>query len=219
MGDARTERWAEHRAEMRRKLVEAAIRAIEAEGPQASMRAIAAEAKVPKPTLYRFFTDKSELAVAIADRAKQDIVRGLTEARRRPADSPAGVLHAALTGYATLIVEHPNIARFLFLGAENPGVKALENWQAIRTEVAGLITYLIESSGATTEIDADLYASMVVGSVEGAADWWARPTQLAGSAQEFVSRVEPAVRAIIEIAAAAAGAAIDFDEPIAGATP
>ncbi|MGW4241891.1 TetR/AcrR family transcriptional regulator [Nocardia sp. NPDC004722] len=214
MGDARTERWAEHRAEMRRKLVEAAVRAIEAEGPQASMRAIAAEAKVPKPTLYRFFTDKADLAVAIADRAKQDIIQGLAEVRQHPGGTAGAILHAALTGYASLIVEHPNIARFLFLGAENPGVKTLENWQAIRTEVAALITLLVESPGPTATFDAMFYASMVVGAVEGAADWWSNSADLAGSASEFVARVEPVVRAIITSAATAAGASIDFDKPL-----
>ncbi|MFE2997721.1 TetR/AcrR family transcriptional regulator [Nocardia sp. NPDC059246] len=218
MGDARTERWAEHRVEMRRTLIDAAIRVIETEGPQASMRAIAAEAKVSKPTLYRFFADKADLALAIADQAKQDIVRGLAEVRRQPAGSAGAMLHAALAGYAALIVDHPQIARFLFLDAESPGAKSLENWQAIRSEVADLVILIIESSGATTTVDASLYASMIVGAVEGAANWWSAPAEMPGSAEEFVAVAEPVVRAIIERAATAAGVTIDFDRPLTAAS-
>lgn len=214
MSEARTE----HRAQMRRELVDAAIRTIEAEGPQASMRAIAAEAKISKPTLYEFFADKSDLAVAVADRAKQDIAQALAQARHRPSDTVGAALHGALAGYAALVVERPNIARFLFLGAENRGVKNLKNWHAIRTEVAELITLLVEPPGTAATIDTAFYASMIVGAVEGAADWWSTPADLAGTAAQFVSRTEPVVRAVLTAAAADAGVSIDFDRPLTTAS-
>ncbi|RJO73687.1 TetR/AcrR family transcriptional regulator [Nocardia panacis] len=219
MGDARTERWADNRVRMRRKLIDAAIQVIETEGPQASMRAIAAAAEVSKPTLYRFFADKAELTLAISNRAKQDIAAGLAQVRTHPEGSPAAILNSALTGYAALIVEHPHIARFLFQGTENPAARTLENWRAVRVEVADLITLLVGSPSATPEFDADFYASMVVGAVKGAANWWHRTADHADSAEEFVRRMEPVVHAIVAGAAADAGVTIDFDKPLTITVP
>ncbi|MGW4118591.1 hypothetical protein [Nocardia sp. NPDC004711] len=144
-------------------------------------------------------------------------MHGLAEGRRQPAGSTGAMLHAALAGYAALIVDHPQIARFLFLGTESPAAKSLENWQAIRAEVADLVVLIIESSGATTTVDASLYASMIVGAVEGAANWWSA-AEMPGPAEEFVAVTESVVRAIIERAATAAGVTIDFDRPLAAAS-
>src|SRR5690242_9730536 len=50
----------------RRALLEAADRIILREGPEASMAAIASEAGISKPILYRHFGDKSGLYQALA---------------------------------------------------------------------------------------------------------------------------------------------------------
>lgn len=52
----------------RRELLEAADRVVLRDGPQASMNAIAAEAGITKPILYRHFGDKSGLYAALAKR-------------------------------------------------------------------------------------------------------------------------------------------------------
>ncbi|HEU4481075.1 MAG TPA: helix-turn-helix domain-containing protein, partial [Actinomycetota bacterium] len=56
----------EHRTRRRIELLEAADRALRREGPLVSMNAIAAEAGVTKPILYRHFGDKGGLYQAIA---------------------------------------------------------------------------------------------------------------------------------------------------------
>ncbi|MET9214630.1 MULTISPECIES: TetR/AcrR family transcriptional regulator [unclassified Nocardia] len=218
MGDGRTERWAAHRVAMRAKLVDAAIEAIEADGPQATVRAITARAGVPTPTLYRFFTDKSDLATAIADRARRDIVDGLTVVRDRPDPTPGALIHAALAGYAQLIVEHPNVARFLFRGEEANAVRSIESWYAIRTAVTALIGLLIESPGTDGRFDASLYSAMITGAVENAAERWSTAEEPMGTADDFVALVEPVVRAMITAAATAAGTVVDFDAPLAAPT-
>jgi len=52
----------------RRELLEAADRVVLRDGPQASMNAIAAEAGITKPILYRHFGDKNGLYAALAAR-------------------------------------------------------------------------------------------------------------------------------------------------------
>jgi AcrR family transcriptional regulator len=56
----------EGRAERRTQLLEAAIACIRRVGADASMEQIAAEAKVTKPVLYRYFRDKGDLYQAVA---------------------------------------------------------------------------------------------------------------------------------------------------------
>ena len=66
-GDARRERWREHREARRAEFVEATVRAIGQHGADVGMDEIAAEAGVSKPVLYRHFHDKSDLYVAVGE--------------------------------------------------------------------------------------------------------------------------------------------------------
>src|SRR5690606_7500081 len=61
----------------RRALLEAADRVIQREGPEASMAAIAAEAGISKPILYRHFGDKSGLYQALAERHTRKLIEGI----------------------------------------------------------------------------------------------------------------------------------------------
>src|SRR4051812_49981144 len=80
----------------RRELLEAADRVVLRDGPQASMNAIAAEAGITKPILYRHFGDKGGLYAALATRhtdALLDSLRAALDApaeRRERAESPLG---------------------------------------------------------------------------------------------------------------------------------
>ncbi|WP_157108597.1 TetR/AcrR family transcriptional regulator [Aldersonia kunmingensis] len=218
MADARTERWAGHRVEMRRQLAQSAMRAIERIGPQVSMREIAAEAKVPKPTIYRFFKDKADLASAIADQAKEDVIGELVKARQASVGTVGELVNVALTGYAALIIGHPNVFKFLLFGIDSPGGHALENSRAIANEIAKILSTVLEAAGGRSH-NVHLYAGMVVGVVTGAADWWMNGESGPDPVDSFVAHVEPAVRAITELAGREAGLDIDFDAPLAGAVP
>ncbi len=70
-GDARKDRWTGHRDQRRREFVDAALRVLDAEGPELLMDAVAAEAGVSKPVLYRYFSDKSALVDALAERGSE----------------------------------------------------------------------------------------------------------------------------------------------------
>ncbi|CAM5639182.1 putative HTH-type transcriptional regulator [Streptomyces hirsutus] len=70
----------------RRELLEAADRVVLREGPHASMNAIAAEAGITKPILYRHFGDKGGLYAALAQRHTDALLASLRAALDAPAD-------------------------------------------------------------------------------------------------------------------------------------
>ena len=111
-GDGRATRWDSHRAERRGELVEAAVRAIDRDGPDVSMAAIAVEAGVSKPVLYRYFADKDQLHVAVGQWGADEVL-----ARVVPpllADVPMRQrIERCMTAYLAAIEEHHQV--FLLL--------------------------------------------------------------------------------------------------------
>src|SRR5262249_59142471 len=93
-GDARRDRWSDHRARRRREFVDAALRVLEARGPELLMDAVAAEAGVTKPVLYRYFHDKAALVDALAERGSQILLDRLLPAVRARGPAPARVRDA-----------------------------------------------------------------------------------------------------------------------------
>jgi len=70
------------RSARREELLDAADRIVQRDGPAASMRAMAAEAGITKPVLYRYFGDKNGLLTALADRHTRDLLERLRAALR-----------------------------------------------------------------------------------------------------------------------------------------
>src|SRR5260221_8553079 len=79
-GDARRDRWTAHREQRRREFVDAALRVLEAQGPDLPMDAVAAEAGVTKPVLYRYFSDKAALGQALGERGTELLLTRLLPA-------------------------------------------------------------------------------------------------------------------------------------------
>lgn len=74
----------------RRELLEAADRVVLRDGPQASMNAIAAEAGITKPILYRHFGDKGGLYRALAKRHTDALLSALRAALDAPPSGAHG---------------------------------------------------------------------------------------------------------------------------------
>ncbi|MFF3571935.1 TetR/AcrR family transcriptional regulator [Nocardia jiangxiensis] len=219
MGDARTERWVAHRARVRSELVDSAMRAIDAAGPQISMREIAAEAKIPKPTLYRFFTDKSELAGAIGDRVRDRLTERIANGPTEIGATVGTFLRSGITTYLELADEHPNIFRFVMTtmseSKESAGA-GLDRGSNASKDLAAVLRTIMRAQGGT-DTDVDLTAYMLVGSIMSAGHWWlvrtsTGDTDLSG----VIDKVDRNARALIQDTAHANGIHIDFDAPIAG---
>jgi AcrR family transcriptional regulator len=216
VGDMRTQRWVEHRAQTRDRYIDSAMRTIDELGPHVSMREIAADAKIPKPTLYRFFTDKSALASAIRDRIRGTVNETFMAALQRPGTTGGQFVREVLHSYLDAVLKRPNIFRFVVLtmsessgstGQPQPGSTATQN-------IASVLGPLMTSLGGTaTNIELD--SRMIVGTVISAADWWLHNARQDAPPEHFVDHVEKYIRAMLLASAEANGVALNFDAPIA----
>src|SRR5436853_6569415 len=100
------------RAARRSELLDAASAAIRRDGAGVSMEALAAEAGVTKPILYKHFGDRDGLVAALAERFGGDLVAEL-EANLARDLPPEQLLRSTVDAYLAFIERDPHVYRFL----------------------------------------------------------------------------------------------------------
>ncbi|MEV6651623.1 TetR family transcriptional regulator [Streptomyces sp. NPDC051219] len=163
----------------RRELLEAADRVVLRDGPQASMNAIAAEAGITKPILYRHFGDKGGLYRALAVRHTDALLDALRAALDAPSDRRERV-EATLDTYLAAIEARPQVYRFLMHPAEDP--QQSEQGFDVGRHSAPLLRRLGEELAKVIEDRVDLgpggkelsrvWGHGIVGMMYAAGDWW-----------------------------------------------
>ncbi|WP_432487208.1 TetR/AcrR family transcriptional regulator [Kineococcus sp. SYSU DK018] len=174
--DGRRTRWAEHRRARREELVTAALRAITTHGAGLGMDELAAAAGTSKTVLYRHFTDKEDLYLAVARRVNRLIVRELRSAVER-ASSAREALAGIVSTYLGLVEADPEVYRFVVshpFGAtardpERDPVQRLT--RALADETARTLTAHLRAAGAA-DTSADALAHGLVALIRSAADRW-----------------------------------------------
>jgi AcrR family transcriptional regulator len=176
--DRRGSRWDAHRVARRAELVDAAILAIRAHGAGVGMDDVAAQAATSKTVVYRHFTDRTELYVAVCERVAgvlADGVRGAMDRAAHPREKAA----AGIEAYLRLIEHDPEVYRFVVhrpLGdralAEDPVADLVT---LVGDQAAAVIAAQLTRTGKDTDA-ATTWGHAVVGLVRGAGDnWLARP--------------------------------------------
>jgi AcrR family transcriptional regulator len=169
--DARRERWRAHRESRRAEFVEATIRAVARFGPDAGMDEIAAEAGVSKPVLYRHFTDKADLYLAVGERATDLLMAEVVPALAD--DGPIfDRIRRAVDCYVGFVDDYRELYRFLVL-RPNPTKRDLV--QEDKSKIAGVLTELLAAHLALFRMDPSLAAPSahgIVGLVQGSVEWW-----------------------------------------------
>ncbi|GAA3871016.1 TetR/AcrR family transcriptional regulator [Saccharothrix violaceirubra] len=164
--DSRRERWKGHRETRRAEFVEAAIRAVARLGPDVGMDDIAAEAGVSKPVLYRHFTDKTDLYLAVGRRGTAMLLDRLA-----PALSQDGPIRARLRtivdGYLAVVEEHPNLYRFVVRGPVERGAEEA----LVSAALARILGDHLRAVGVAAD-GTEPVAHALVGMLRNAADWW-----------------------------------------------
>ncbi|MEU1312805.1 TetR family transcriptional regulator [Streptomyces cinnamoneus] len=164
----------------RRELLEAADRVVLRDGPGASMNAIAAEAGITKPILYRHFGDKGGLYRALAVRHTDALLSGL----RAALDAPAGRrerVEATLDSYLAAIEARPQVYRFLMHPDEgrpgDPGFDVGRHsaplLRRMGEELALVIAERVDLGPDGDEL-ARAWGHGIVGMMHAAGDWWLR---------------------------------------------
>jgi AcrR family transcriptional regulator len=172
--EASARRASAKRAARREQLVEAALAAIRRDGPGVSMQAIAAEAGVTKPILYRHFGDRGGLVAELAARFTKNLMARLRHALTHDTD-PRVVVTATINTYIQAIEEDPNVYRFLVHRAladdQQAGRRLLDLVEQISREVAVVIGEQLRAAGADSGA-AEPWAFGIVGLVHAAGNWW-----------------------------------------------
>ncbi|MEV0374976.1 TetR family transcriptional regulator [Streptomyces sp. NPDC050636] len=174
----------------RRELLEAAERIVLRDGPEASMNAIAAEAGITKPILYRHFGDKGGLYRALAVRHTDALLDNLRVALDAPVLRRDRV-EATLDAYLVAIETRPQVYRFLMHPAEqgnhdntDNADNAVESGFDVGRHSAPLLRRLGEELakviadrldlGPGGEERARVWGHGIVGMMHAAGDWWLR---------------------------------------------
>jgi AcrR family transcriptional regulator len=166
----------------RRELLEAADRVVLRDGPGASMNAIAAEAGITKPILYRHFGDKAGLYAALAKRHTDALLKSLRAALDAPADRRERVEHT-LDTYLAAIEARPQVYRFLMHPSDSSpsGDHGTEGFEVGRLSAPLLRRMgedLAQVIGERLDLGPDgarlarVWGHGIVGMMHAAGDWW-----------------------------------------------
>jgi AcrR family transcriptional regulator len=162
----------DRREARRTQLLEAAIEAIRAIGPNATMEQLARQGGVTKPILYRHFQDRDGLITAIAEGFSIELL-GEIERPLRTATEPRQLMDLTIDGYLAFIERDPNLYRFLVKQAgSSTGVPQISPLiDTIAKQVALVIGEQLRSAGLDSGA-AVPWAYGIVGMVHQAGDWW-----------------------------------------------
>jgi AcrR family transcriptional regulator len=136
------------------------------------MEAVAAEAKVTKPILYRYFADKGELVAALGQFGS-----GLLLTRLLPAiaaDLPARQrVVQAVDAYFSVIEENPNLYWLLarYSAAEGGADQVVRNKELIASRLTEVLGNYLRVFGLDPTL-AEPWAHGVTGLVQGTGEWW-----------------------------------------------
>ena len=155
----------------REVLLAAADRVVQRDGASASMAAIAAEAGITKPILYRHFRDKSGLYAALAERHTDTLLDTLVDALTG-GGTPRERVRRTIDTYLATIEEQPQVYRFLVLSEEAASADG---------QVRGFLRRLQEllAAGIAHELSLEaedlrsfVWAAGIVGMVQSAGERW-----------------------------------------------
>ena len=158
--DGRSTRWVDHREARRAELVRIARKVVHQRGPDVSMDEIAAAANTSKSIVYRYFSDKLGLQIAVAESVVLQI-QGALEGALRASATPRDGLRAMVGVYLEMIESSPNVYFFVTregsLESESPLGRFLD---AVTDLVAAPFAHALIEAGSPAGPTSDVMASI-----------------------------------------------------------
>lgn len=183
-GDGRATRWEDHKAERRSRILDAAMDAINEDGPDVGVQQIAQRADVPRSVVYRIFTDRGDLDEQLRGRIIERLMADLA-----PTLTPEGTVGEAIARavetYLAWIVEFPRLHQFLGTGSPSrrtTGSRVVTGTKtAIALQLAGLLAAVLEKVADNADL-AEPLAFGLVGLVDASVNrWLSNPQSTLGS--------------------------------------
>ena len=174
--DRRDSRWDDHRRARREQLVEATVAAVGKHGAGVGMEEIAAEAGTSKTVVYRHFTDRADLYVAVCNRVASQLLPKLRSAIESSSSNPRAMVGAAIDTYLAFLEADPELYRFVVhqRSIDRPASDPLASLSdLVGEQAAAAISVALTQSGGDPAAAAP-WGHGVVGMVRSAADWWLR---------------------------------------------
>ena len=138
------------------------------------MDAIAGEAGITKPILYRHFGDKGGLYEALANRHVNTLMEMLDQALAQ-GDEPGHKLRVTIDAYLRLIETEPELYRFLMHRAVAERPETAQTITAFTHQLAGRIAVVLRDELPRLGADsgpAEPFAHGVIGMIQQAGEWW-----------------------------------------------
>jgi AcrR family transcriptional regulator len=226
--DGRRNRWSAHREQRRAEFVEAALRVLASSGPDLPMDAVASEAGVTKPVLYRYFSDKAALVEALGEAGSALLFARLMPAMRsdRP---PLERVRDAVGAYFAVIDEHPNLYWLLARwpaadSAAEPARAAAHGGgstvQRDKDQIATSLTAILGDYLRVFGVDsggAEPWAFGITGLVQSTGEWWLSRRSM--SRMHVVDYVTQLIWAALSGVLHDAGIALDPAGPLPAVRP
>lgn len=149
----------------------AARRAVHYVGPEISMDEIATQAKTSKSIVYRYFTDKPGLQLAVGE-AVVEQMRAVLAAAAHTAATPRGALRSMVAIYLEMIEHSPNV--YYFVTRTAPGLPSLDS-------MIELVAVPFAEEMHASPADAAAWGAGAVGFIRGAGEWWLGSRDAAGT--------------------------------------
>ncbi|HEY1988176.1 MAG TPA: TetR/AcrR family transcriptional regulator [Acidimicrobiales bacterium] len=158
----------------REQVLDAALRLISEHGyGSATMEAIAREADLAKPVVYKAYPGLGPLLQALLQREEEQAFSTLSEGMLEPTDmDPIGILLSWLDRLARAIVDNPGPWRLILIPPDETPALVREHVQAGRAvalqQVRSLIDAFVDQRAPFGFIDRDLSAHVVLAAAEHA---------------------------------------------------
>ncbi|MGW0122557.1 TetR/AcrR family transcriptional regulator [Streptomyces sp. NPDC003327] len=171
--DGRSTRWNAHKARRQSELIDAAVAAIEDEGPGVGVKQIADRLGLPRSVVYRHFKDRADLDELIRRRIVDSLMADLAPTLE-PDGTVIEAIRRSVDAYLDWIGRHPRLHAFLGTGAAAPGdgggvvagTKA-----AIAVRVGETFSTVLKALGADA-VPAPAIAVGIVGFVDATVNHW-----------------------------------------------